>query len=148
MADTSNTGANQYWLIKFAPFRTKWVEIVRRGIFTLRGVRSREARQNLAKMRRLDQVLFYHSQQELAVVGLMEVTREAYSDPTSADSFWLTCDFRPLRTFEEPVHLQTIKSVPELASVPLIRRPRLAVMPLTETEFHTILALAEGRSEA
>ena len=75
----------RYWLVKFAPFRTSWAEIVRRGTFTLRGVRSPAARANLASMRLGDPVLFYHSQQELAVVGVMTVTREAYPDPTSSD---------------------------------------------------------------
>ena len=83
----------QYWLVKFAPFRTSWSEIVRRGTFTLRGVRNAQARNTLAAIRKGDPVLFYHSQQELAIVGVMEATREAYLDPTSTDSQWLTCYF-------------------------------------------------------
>ena len=94
-----------YWLVKFAPFRTSWTEIVRRGTFTLRGVRNRQARNNLAGMRRDDPVLFYHSQQELAIVGLMKVLREAYSDPTSNDPQWLTCDFIPDMTLQRSVSL-------------------------------------------
>ncbi len=70
-----------FWLVKFAPFRTSWTEIVKRGTFTLRGVRSPAARKHLSKMRLGDAVLYYHSQQELAVVGVMEVTREAFPTP-------------------------------------------------------------------
>ena len=133
----------RYWLVKFAPFRTSWTEIVRRGTFTLRGVRSREARNNLAAMRIGDPVLFYHSQQELAIVGLMEVTRESYPDPTSTDPQWLTCDFRPVRTLSYPIPLAEIKSTPILKELPLVRQPRLSVMPITKPEFKEIIGLVQ-----
>ena len=135
-----NAKASQgYWLVKFAPFRTAWMEIVKRGTFTLRGVRSPAARKHLAGMRRGDPVLFYHSQRELAVVGVMEVTREAYRDPTSADPRWLTCDFVPVRTLARPVPLEAIKADARLATLPLVRQPRLAVMQVTEAEFRIII---------
>jgi len=116
------------WLVKFAPFRTAWPEIVRRGTFTLRGVRSLAARKNLRAMRLGDSVLLYQSQQDQAIVGLIEVTREAYPDPTSADPQWLTCDFRPLRTLTNPVPLATLRQDTGLVNLPLIRQPRLSVM--------------------
>jgi predicted RNA-binding protein with PUA-like domain len=93
-------------------------------------------------MRLGDQVLYYHSQQELAVVGIMEVTREAYPDPTSTAPQWLTCDFIPTQTLVNPVTLGQIKSEPRLTTLTLIRQPRLAVMPITEQEFHIILKLS------
>ena len=133
-----------YWLLKFAPFRTAWSDIVRRGIFTMRGVRSPAARTFLSEMKRGDQVLFYHSQQELAVVGLMEVTREAYPDPISADPQWVTCDFAPVKTLKHSVSLKAIKSDPRFDSFALVRQPRLAVMPISEEQFHVILENAEG----
>jgi predicted RNA-binding protein with PUA-like domain len=132
------TDSEGYWLIKFAPFRTSWSEIVRRGTFTLRGVRSFQARNTLNAMQIGEPVLFYHSQRELAVVGLLEVSRAAYPDPTSADNKWLTCDFIPIKSFTKPVSLALMKTMPELANLPLIRQPRLAVMPLTKIEFETI----------
>ncbi len=128
----------RFWLVKFAPFRTPWGEIVRRGTFTLRGVRSPAARNNLKGMRLHDRVLFYHSQQECAVVGLMEVSRSAYSDPTSADPQWLTCDFSPIRSLARPVPLAEIKAESRLAEIGLVRQSRLAVMPLTAQEFDII----------
>jgi predicted RNA-binding protein with PUA-like domain len=131
--------SRKHWLVKFAPFRTNWSEIVRRGSFTLRGVRSSVARKHLSEMRQGDVVLFYHSQQELAVVGVMEVTREAYPDPTSADTQWLTCDFRPLETLSHPVPLDAIKADARLATLALVRQPRLAVMPVTQEEFSVIV---------
>jgi predicted RNA-binding protein with PUA-like domain len=132
----------RHWLIKFAPFRTSWEEIVARGIFTPRGIRSPEARKHLSAMRLGDPVLFYQSQQNQSVVGILEVVREAYPDPTSADSQWMTCDFVPLRTLPSPVSLEAIKANPSLWSLPLVRRPRLSVMPLTMSESEIIQALA------
>lgn len=132
----------RHWLIKFAPFRTSWAEIVARGSFTLRGIRSPEARKNLGAMRKGDPVLFYQSQNDQAVVGLLEVMREAYPDPASADPQWLTCDFRPMRTFPSPVSLEVIKAHPDLSNLPLVRRPRLSVIPLTTNEFEIIQTLA------
>lgn len=125
----------RHWLVKFAPFRTSWAEIVRRGIFTMRGVRSPAARAHLAAMRLGDPVLFYHSQQELAVVGVMEVIREAYPDPTSTDPQWLTCDFVPVKTLALPVSLEAIKGDSRLATFALVRQPRLAVMPVSAEQF-------------
>lgn len=134
-----NTKDNKIWLVKFAPFRTSWVEVVKRGVFTLRGVRSLAARKHIAQMRLGDTALFYHSQQELAIVGVMEVTREAYPDPMSADPQWLTCDFAPSKTLAHPVSLAAIKADSRFANLGLVRQPRLAVMPVTEEQFHIIL---------
>ena len=136
----------RHWLVKFAPFRTSWAEIVRRGTFTLRGVRSPTARANLAAMRLGDPVLFYHSQQELAVMGVLEVTREAYPDPTSSDPQWLTCDFRPIESLASPVPLAAIRTEHDLSQIALLRQPRLAVMPLHANEWNRILEL--GRAPA
>ena len=133
------------WLVKFAPFRTHWAEIVQRGTFTLRGVRSHAARANISAMHLGDPVLYYHSQQELAIVGLLAVTRKAYPDPTSSDPQWLTCDFSPLKTLSHPVSLAEIKADPTLGGIALIRQSRLAVMPVSAAEFTRILALADFR---
>ena len=130
------------WLVKFAPFRTNWAEILRRGTFTLRGVRSPEACNYLAAMRMGDCVLFYHSQQERAIVGLMTVTREAYPDPTSNDPRWRTCSFAPIRTLPRPVPLAELKIDPRFAKLSLVCRPRLAVMPVNEEGFQAILSLS------
>lgn len=128
----------QYWLIKFAPFRTSWAEIVARGTFTLRGGRSPAARKHLATMRPGDRVLFYHSQQEFAVMGVLEVTSAAYPDPTSADPRWLTCDFAPMKALRRPVTLAALKSNPRFSNLALLRQPRLAVMPVEPGQFQII----------
>jgi len=138
----STKKSSRMWLIKFAPFRTSWTDIVRRGTFTLRGVRNAQARNYLAAMRKGDQVFFYHSQQQLAIVGIMEVTREAYPDQTSSDPQWLTCDFQPVLTLSKPVTLSEIREEPTLAKLLLIRQPRLAVMPVTKEESMDIKRLS------
>ena len=132
-----------FWLIKFAPFRTSWAEVVKRGSFTMRGVRNTQARTHLAAMHIGDQVLFYHSQQELAVVGLCEVELSAFPDPTSADARWLSVTFKPISTLACPVPLSRIRKTPGLEQIGLIRQPRLSVMPLTEPEFLLIVAISE-----
>lgn len=148
LLETAHAGAPgegqepRYWLVKFAPFRTAWAEIVRRGTFTLRGVRSAGARKHLAGMRFADRVLFYHSQRELAVVGVLEVTREAYPDPTSADPHWLTCDFAPVHTLVRPVSLDELRRQPALAGLGLLKQPRLAVMPVGPDHFERILSMS------
>jgi len=132
-----------FWLVKFAPFRTSWTEIVQHGTFTLRGIRSAGARKHLAAMRLCDSVFFYHSQQELSIVGIMAVSREAYPDPTSADPKWLTCDFTPLQTLCHPVPLSELRKKHVFSDLPLLRQPRLAVMPLTLEEFQQIHNLSQ-----
>lgn len=99
------------------------------GQFTLRGVRSHAARKNLIAMRSGDRVLFYHSQKEKVIVGILKVICEAYPGPTSSDPKWMTCDFAPIKSFSRPVTLKELRSNPELAELPLLRQPRLSVMP-------------------
>ena len=130
-----------FWLVKFAPFRTNWAEIIMAGTFTLRGVRNSTSCKHLRSMRLGDPVFFYQSQQNQAIVGLMEVTREAYPDPTSADTHWLTCDFAPIQTLPRPVTLGMIREEPPLRNLGLIRSPRLAVMPVSPSEFDLIGSL-------
>ena len=133
----------RFWLIKFAPFRTSWVQVVKCGGFTMRGVRNVQARNYLATMRIGEQVFFYHSQQELAVVGLCEVESPAFQDPTSADSRWLAVTFRPIKTLASPVPLSLIRNTLGLEQIGVVRQPRLSVMPLTESQFRIVLALSE-----
>ena len=138
MNDSEEMTTKNHWQIKFAPFRTSRTEIIQQGKFTLRGVRSPTARKHLAAMLLGDQVLYYHSQKELAVVGVMKVGREAYPDPTSADPQWLTCDFTPLKTLPRPVTLVELKADSRLATLALLNQPRLAVIPVDPEQFQII----------
>lgn len=142
MNRSDKSAKRNFWLIKFAPFRTGWPDIVRRGKFTLRGVRSAAARKHLAAMRLGDATLFYRSQTDQAIVGVLEVVREAYPDPTSADAQWLTCDFAPVETLPRGVALSEIRADSRLEDITLLRQPRLSVMPVSPVEFKAVLDLA------
>lgn len=131
------------WLVKFAPFRYSWADCLRHGRFEIYGVRSPQARNHLAQMQVGEEALFYHSQQEQAVVGHLRITHPAHPDPTTADARWLSVTFAPIAALSRPLPLAELHQHPALASLALLRQPRLAVMPLTETEFQTLLALSE-----
>ena len=132
----------RFWLIRFAPRRTKWADIVARGVFSLRGVKSTVARKHLRAMQLGDRVLFYQTEQNQAIMGEMEVVRVAYPDPSSADPQWVTCDFSPLRSFLIPVDLATIKSTLLLSESPIVRQPRVAVLALSDAVYHAVGQLA------
>jgi predicted RNA-binding protein with PUA-like domain len=94
-------------------------------------------------MRIGDPVLFYRSQQDQAIVGLMQVAREAYPDPTSHDPKWITCDFVPIETIP-PVTLESIRTTPALCNLPLLRQPRLSVMRVSADEFRHLTVIKHG----
>jgi len=128
-----------YWLIKFSPKRTCWVDILVKGKFAMRGVRNYQARNYLKEMAISDIVLYYHSQYELQVMGVMKVIRTAYQDISSSDPKWVSVDFKPVKTMENPVTLNKIKETKELQNIAIIKQPRLSVMPITKYEFDTLL---------
>ena len=131
-----------YWLIKFSPKRSSWVDILVKGKFTMRGVRNYQARNYLKEMALSDSVLYYHSQYELQVMGVMKVIRPAHQDISSSDPKWVSVDFKPVKTLENPVTLKKIKATKELQNIAIIKQPRLSVMPITEYEFNTLLHLS------
>lgn len=131
------------WLVKFAPFRYSWADCLRHGRFEIYGVRSPQARNHLAQMQVGEEVLFYHSQQEQAVVGHLCITHPAHPDPTTADARWLSVTFAPVATLPRPLPLAELRQHSTLASLALLRQPRLAVMPLTANEFQTLLTLSQ-----
>ncbi|RMG03986.1 MAG: EVE domain-containing protein [Acidobacteria bacterium] len=131
----------KYWLVKQEPEDYSFDDLIKEGETDWTGVRNYQARNNLRSMKKGDKVLFYHSGSEKAVVGLTEVTEEHFPDPT--DTNWLAVKIKPLKKFNNPVSLATIKSQKSLQNIALVRQPRLSVMPLSEEEFNTILKLAE-----
>lgn len=94
-------------------------------------------------MRKGDEVLFYHSGDEKAVVGIAKVARPAYRDPTAPDEDWSTIDLVPVRPLKRPVTLHQIKNEPSLSQIQLVRQSRLSVMPLGAREFRAILRMEE-----
>jgi predicted RNA-binding protein with PUA-like domain len=132
---------SQYWLVKQEPTAYSWNQFVADGKTDWTGVRNFQARNNLRSMRLGDEVLFYHSVNGKAVVGVAQVTKEAFSDPTAADGDWSAVELKPQRAVTPPVTLDQIKAEPKLQGVPLLKYSRLSVMPLTHEEFQGILHL-------
>jgi predicted RNA-binding protein with PUA-like domain len=130
-----------YWLIKQEPEKYSWSDLEREGETNWTGVRNFQARNNLRAMKTGDKILFYHSVSEKQVVGVAEVIREAYPDPTGEDSQWSAVDIKPAKRLKNPVSLEMLRKEPDLAEIALIRQSRLSVMPLSKDEFEAIVAL-------
>jgi predicted RNA-binding protein with PUA-like domain len=92
-------------------------------------------------MKRGDTVLFYHSVVNPSVVGIAQVSHEAYPDPTAQEGDWSCVDLVPLKAFPSPVSLAAIKATPSLGEIGLIRQSRLSVMPITAEEYQHIVKL-------
>jgi len=133
------------WMVKQEPETYSWDDFVRDGRTDWTGVRNFQARNNLRQMKVGDRVLFYHSGTGKCVVGIAEVAKAAYADPTADDSQWVAVDIKPVKALSEPVPLASIRYHPELGNLPLIRQSQLSVMPLTKEEFETIVGMGKGK---
>lgn len=91
-----------------------------------------------------DRVLYYHSVTGKSVVGIAEVTRAAYPDPTASEGDWSCVDLKPVEPLRRPVSLEEIKSEPSLAEIGLLKQSRLSVMPLTKAAFEKILRISKS----
>jgi predicted RNA-binding protein with PUA-like domain len=131
-----------YWLVKSEPSAYSWDDLVAEGKTSWTGVRNFTARNNLRSMRVNDEVLFYHSVTDKAVVGVAKVVRAAYSDPTAKEGDWTTVDLGPIKPLPHPVTLDQIKARRPLKNISLVRQSRLSVHALTVAEFREILRLA------
>jgi predicted RNA-binding protein with PUA-like domain len=137
MAKTKDSKIN-HWLVKQEPEAYSWDDLVRDGKTEWTGVRNFQARNNLKQMAVGDKVFFYHSGKEKTVVGIAEVAKAAYPDPTADDPSWVAVDLKPVKRLPEPVSLADIKANKKLTDLLLVRQSRLSVMPLTKEEFETI----------
>jgi len=108
-------------------------------------VRNYQARNNLREMNTGDRVLFYHSGKDKAVVGIAEVVKGAYPDPTADDPQWVAVDLKPIKPLKNPVLLAAIRYDKRLSQLPLIRQSQLSVMSLTKDEFDVIVGLGAGK---
>jgi predicted RNA-binding protein with PUA-like domain len=137
---------SNYWMVKQEPETYSWSDFVRDGRTDWTGVRNYQARNNLRQMQTGDRVLFYHSGKDKAVVGIAEVARAAYADPTADDPQWVAVDLKPVKAFEAQVFLAAIRYDKRLGGLPLIRQSQLSVMPLTKDEFDTIVSMGSGKN--
>lgn len=133
-----------YWLVKTEPETFSWDNLVKIGTSMWDGVRNFQARNNLRKMKTGDSLLFYHSGKTPGIVGLAEVIKEYYPDPTAKEGDWSVVDVKPTRKFKRFVSLHEIKQAPPLQNMYLVKSPRLSVQPVTKDEYNFILKLEDG----
>jgi len=131
-----------YWLLKTEPEQYAFEDLLRERTTAWTGVRNPEAQANLRAMREGDRALVYHSGERRAV-GVAEITRPAYPDPTSADGKMVCVDLRALELLPAPVPLEALKLEPAFAGSALLRRGRLSVVPLSPAEWKDAAALSE-----
>ena len=127
-----------YWLVKQEPSDYSWTDFVRDDGTSWTGVRNYTARNNLRRMSKGDEVLFYHSGEEKAVVGIAKVAKTAYPDRTARGGNWSAVNLVPVKALPHPVTLAQIKAEPRLKRIALVRQARLSVMPLRADEFRLI----------
>lgn len=131
-----------FWLVKSEPSSYSWDQLVKDKSTTWDGIRNYAARNHVRAMKKNDQVLFYHSNEGLEIVGIAKVSREAYQDPGTSDTTWSAVDLQPLKKLNKPVSLAQIKADKRLADMALVRIGRLSVQPVTEAEWKVIMELA------
>src|SRR6266700_6301117 len=124
-----------FWLVKQEPSDYSWADFVADGSTSWTGVRNFAARNNLRRMSKGDEVLFYHSGEDKAVVGIAKVARTAYRDSTAKEGDWSAVDLVPVKPLRRPVALREIKATRELKKSVLVRQSHLSVMPLGTREF-------------
>jgi predicted RNA-binding protein with PUA-like domain len=134
------------WLVKSEPSKYSWEKLVAEGRTHWDGVRNFQASNNLKAMKKGDRVFFYHSNEGLAIVGIAEVARNYYPDPSDKSGRFGMVDLKPVMSMRRPVTLAEIKAEPRLADFALVRQSRLSVMPVTPTEWKLICAMGETKA--
>lgn len=134
-----------YWLIKSEPYKYSRDDFVRDGKTIWDGVRNFQARNNLSAMRKWDKCFWYHSNEWKEIVGVAEVTKEAYPDPTAKGEKWdrVVVEVKPYETLKQSVTLEHIKADKKLQSISLLKQQRLSVAPITKEEYEYILSLSK-----
>ena len=136
-----------YWLMKSEPEAYGWDDLVRDGGTEWDGVRNNAATLNLKAMKAGDRAFLYHSVSDKAVVGIMEITREAQPDPKAKPGErWVSVRVEPIEKLPRPVSLAEIKAEPRLADIELIRQSRLSVAPIRDSEWKLIQEMAGSAS--
>ena len=132
-----------YWLLKTEPDSYSWDDQVKKGAKgdAWTGVRNFRAREHLTAMKKGDLAFFYHTGDEKQVVGVVEIIREAYPDPTDKDGVFKAVDIKALKPLKQPVTLATVKADKRLKEMVLAKQPRLSVQPVTAAEWKIVSGL-------
>ncbi|WP_373520677.1 EVE domain-containing protein [Aquiflexum sp.] len=132
-----------YWLVKSEPESYSWDDLIKKGEDIWDGIRNYQARNFLKEMKLGEKVLFYHSGKPKEIVGIAEVSEEAFPDPNDKeDKGWVAVKIKHLKVLSKPVTLEQIKSEDQLSSLLLIKQSRLSVMPLEKSQFDHIVKLS------
>jgi predicted RNA-binding protein with PUA-like domain len=130
-----------YWLIKSEPEKWSWDMQVKAGAKGTHwdGVRNHAAKLNMMKMKKGDQLFFYHSNEGKEIVGITEVIKEAYPDPAAAPGEpWVLVDVKAVKPLPKPVTLADVKATPDLSKMALVTLSRLSVQPVTDKEWKVV----------
>lgn len=136
-----------YWLVKSEPNTYSWAQFLQDGETFWDGVRNYQARNNLKAMKKGDRVLFYHSNIGMCVLGIAEVVKEFYQDPSTEDDRWVAVDIKPIKALPQTVPLSEIKQQPGLKEIGLVKQSRLSVVDLKKKEYDLILKLGGLKPE-
>lgn len=131
-----------YWLMKAEPGDYTFEQLERDGVARWDGVHSHQAARNMRAMREGDRAFFYRSVKDPAVVGVMEIVREAYKDPEDPRQSFALVDVRPVMPVRQEVSLTQIKAEPQLHNLALVRQSRLSVSPIDDEAWRRICAMA------
>lgn len=131
-----------YWLVKSEPSVYSYDQLVKEKKTTWEGVRNYAARNNLRAMEKGDEVLYYHSNEGVEIVGIAKVAKTSYQDPTTDNPNWVVVDLKPSKKLKNPVPLSVIKNDPRLGEMALVRLGRLSVQPVTADEWKVVMELA------
>ena len=134
-----------YWLVKSEPSVYSWGTFVKDKKTFWNGVRNYTARNNMREMKKGDEIFYYHSNEGLEIVGIAKVVKESYQDPTTDNTNWVVVDLKPVRKLESPVSLATIKGIPQLSEMELVKNSMLSVQKVTPEEWEMILMISEGK---
>ena len=131
-----------YWLLKSEPSTWSWNDQVREKTTMWDGVRNYQARNNLIKMKKGDLCFFYHSVSEKSIVGIVEVVKESYPDPTDKSGKFVVVDVKTKSKIKQAINLEMIKKTSGLENIPLLKQFRLSVMPISIKEWNIIIKLS------
>ena len=131
-----------YWLLKSEPSTWSWEDQVKAVIEMWDGVRNYQARNNLMKMRKKDLCFFYHSVSEKKIIGIVEIVKEYYPDPTDKTGRFVVVDVKATKKLKNQVSLDQIKENSKLKDIALVKQSRLSVMPLKKTEWEIIIKMS------
>ena len=132
----------KFWLLKSEPSTWSWDDQVREKTTMWDGVRNYQARNNLIKMKKRDFCFFYHSVSEKSIVGIVEVVKESYPDPTDNTGKFVVVDIKTKSKIKQSINLEMIKKTAGLENIPLLKQSRLSVMPISNKEWNIIIKLS------